>query len=188
MLHVASSSQTEWRRFSSAFMAFTSLQKQKAPKQCLQLRHNLGFFRKSAPIHFSLSQKSAVFTVQNCPHCGQMCLPRCAHDTLAFSCFFAAAFKIPRFFPFRHFLRLLKATFHFAALALCQRFSNAPARRRNVRFSGVWRVRARPGCESRTNRRHGRDGAGRAGGHSCISCICSDSDIFGCGSVVIACH
>ena len=23
----------------------------------------------------------------NCPHCGQMCLPRCAHDTLAFSCY-----------------------------------------------------------------------------------------------------
>ena len=27
--------------------------------------------------------------VPNCPHCGQMCLPRCAHDTLAFSCFAA---------------------------------------------------------------------------------------------------
>ena len=109
--------------------------------------------------------------VPNCPHCGQMCLPRCAHDTLAFSCFFAAAFKIPRFFPFRHFLRLLKATFHVAALALCQRFSNAPARRRNVRFSGVWRVRARLRRESRTNRRHGRDGAERAAGYSCISCV-----------------
>ena len=36
--------------------------------------------------------------------------------------------------------------------------------------------------------RHGRDGAERAAGHSCISCICSDSDIFGCGSVVIAYH
>ena len=23
----------------------------------------------------------------NCPHCGQMCSPRCAHDTLAFSCY-----------------------------------------------------------------------------------------------------
>ena len=24
---------------------------------------------------------------RTCPHCGQMCLPRCAHDTLAFSCY-----------------------------------------------------------------------------------------------------
>ena len=37
----------------------------------------------------------------NCPHCGQMCLPRGAHDTLAFSCFLAAASKISRFCPFR---------------------------------------------------------------------------------------
>ena len=29
----------------------------------------------------------------NCPHCGQMCLPRCAHDTLAFSCFAARGFS-----------------------------------------------------------------------------------------------
>ena len=41
------------------------------------------------------------------------------------------------------------------------RFRNAPARRRNVRFSGTWRVRARLCPESRTNRRHGRDGAKR---------------------------
>ena len=42
----------------------------------------------------------------NCPHCGQMCSPRCAHDTLAFSCFLAAASKIPRFCPSRCFPRL----------------------------------------------------------------------------------
>ena len=42
----------------------------------------------------------------NCSHCGQMCLPRGAHDTLAFSCFLAAASKIPRFCPFRCFPRL----------------------------------------------------------------------------------
>ena len=65
---------------------------------------------------------------------------------------------------------------------------DTPARRRNVRFSGVWRVRARLCPESRTNRRHGRDGAERAAGHSCISCICSDFAISGCGSVVIAYH
>ena len=67
-------------------------------------------------------------------------------------------------------------------------FRNTPARRRNVRFWGFWRVRARLCRESRTNRRHGRDGAERAAGHRCISCICSVSTIFGCGSVVIAYH
>ena len=37
------------------------------------------------------------------------------------------------------------------------RVRNAPARRRNVRFSGFRWVRARLSRESRTNRRHGRD-------------------------------
>lgn len=68
------------------------------------------------------------------------------------------------------------------------RFRNVPARRRNVRFSGTWRVRARLCPESRTNRRHGCDGAEGAVGHSCISCLCSDAAISGCGSVVIAYH
>ena len=72
----------------------------------------------------------------------------------------------------------------FCAVAL----PDTPTRRRSVRFSGFRGVRARLGRESRTNRRHGRDGVERAAGHSCISCICSDSDIFGCGSVVIAYH
>lgn len=72
----------------------------------------------------------------------------------------------------------------FCAVAL----PDTPTRRRSVRFSGFRWVRARLCPESRTNRRHGRDGAERAAGHSCISCICSDSDIFGCGSVVIAYH
>ena len=72
----------------------------------------------------------------------------------------------------------------FCAVAL----PDTPTRRRSVRFSGFRWVRARLCRESRTNRRHGRDGAERAAGYSCISCICSDSDIFGCGSVVIAYH
>ena len=42
------------------------------------------------------------------------------------------------------------------------RARNAPARRRNVRFSAAGWVRARLSCESRTNRRHGRDGLGLA--------------------------
>ena len=67
-------------------------------------------------------------------------------------------------------------------------FRNTPARRRNVRFWGFWRVRARLRPKSRTNRRHGRDGAEHAAGHRCISCTCSDSAISGCGSVVIAYH
>ena len=72
----------------------------------------------------------------------------------------------------------------FCAVAL----PGSPAHRRNVRFCGFRRVRARLCPESRTNRRHGRNGAGRAGGHRCISCICSISTISGCGSVVIAYH
>ena len=51
------------------------------------------------------------------------------------------------------------------------RVCSTPARRRNVRFCGFRRVRARLCRESRTNRRHGRDGAERAAGHSCISCV-----------------
>ena len=75
------------------------------------------------------------------------------------------------------------------AVSICAcRSRKAPAHRRNVRFCGFRRVLARLCQESRTKRRHGRDGVERAAGHSCISCICSDSDIFGCGSVVIAYH
>ena len=72
----------------------------------------------------------------------------------------------------------------FCAVAL----PDTPARRRNVRFCGFRWVRAWLCPESRTNRRHGRDGAVRADRHSCISCICSASAISGCGSVVIAYH
>ena len=35
----------------------------------------------------------------NCPHCGQMCLPRCAHDTLAFSCLAACGSALCRRLP-----------------------------------------------------------------------------------------
>ena len=55
------------------------------------------------------------------------------------------------------------------------RSRKAPAHRRNVRFCGFRRVRARLCPESRTNRRHRRDGAGGAVGHSCCA-----SDFF-CG-------
>ena len=101
----------------------------------------------------------------------------------------AGAEKRQAFSPASPLADSLSAESHPQAVFFCAcHFHNAPARRRNVRFSGVWRVRARLCPESRTNRRHGRDGVERAAGHSCISCICSDSDIFGCGSVVIAYH
>ena len=58
---------------------------------------------------------------RNCPHCGQLCLPRCAHDTLAFSCFAACSFSLTKSCPQAFFF------------CIC-RSRNAPARRRNVRF------------------------------------------------------
>ena len=85
----------------------------------------------------------------------------------------AAGRARPRGFVLLRRLRLFsppKATRRrsgFCAVAL----PDTPARRRNVRFWGFWRVRARLCPESRTNRRHGRDGAERAGGHICISCM-----------------
>ena len=40
----------------------------------------------------------------NCPHCGQMCSPRCANDTLAFSCFAACGSFLRRKPPVGGFL------------------------------------------------------------------------------------
>ena len=45
--------------------------------------------------------------VPNCPHCGQMCLPRCAHDTLAFSCLADCGFSLRRKPPAGDFLLCL---------------------------------------------------------------------------------
>ena len=66
------------------------------------------------------------------------------------------------------FLLLRRLRLCFLLEAACRLASSAfavsatpPARRRNVRFSGTWRVRARLCPESRTNRRHGCDGAKR---------------------------
>ena len=76
------------------------------------------------------------------------------------------------------FLLLRRLRLCFLPEAACRLASSAfavsatpPARRRDVRFCGFWRVRARLCPESRTNRRHGCDGAERAAGHSCISCM-----------------
>ena len=113
--------------------------------------------------------------VPNCPHCGQMC--RQGWRTTPW---LSPASPLAALF-----FRRKPPAGCLPALAVS---ATLPARRRNVRFSGSRWVRARPGRESRTNRRHGRDGVEHAAGHSCISCICSDSDIFGCGSVVIAYH
>ena len=101
----------------------------------------------------------------------------------------AGAEKRQAFSPASPIAASPSAASRLQAVSFCAcRSRKAPARRRNVRFCGFRRVRARLCPESRTNRRHGRDGVEHAAGHSCISCICSDSDIFGCGSVVIAYH
>ena len=101
----------------------------------------------------------------------------------------AGAEKRQAFSPASPLADSLSAENRPQAVSFCAcRSRNAPARRRNVRFSGSLWVRARLRTESRTNRRHGRGGAEHAVGHSCISCICSISTISGCGSVVIAYH
>ena len=70
-----------------------------------------GLWGITAPIHFSHPQKSAVFTPQNCPHCGQKWSARrkkAPGFSPAFSPlsrrFLAAASKIARFFHFCRFL------------------------------------------------------------------------------------
>ena len=65
-----------------------------------------GLFALPTPMGLFCPLNNPCVKAPNCSHCGQMCLPRGAHDTLAFSCFLAAASKIPRFCPFRRFQRL----------------------------------------------------------------------------------
>ena len=57
---------------------------------------------------------------------------------------------------------------HFDLLCRFLQRSRTPAQRP---VSGVRRVRARLCRENRTKRRHGRDGAERAAGYICISCV-----------------
>ena len=99
---------------------------------------------------------------RNCPHCGQLCLPRGAHDTLAFSCFLAAASKISRFCPFRRVpafaasgrscpFRCISSFDRTRCAGLRSNF--CVARRRNMRFfapSGY-----APGCARKIG--HSRD-------------------------------
>ena len=76
--------------------------------------------------------------------------------------FTASCFCVWRSFSFSSRFRSIscKAAFLSAVRSALGAFRNAPAQRRNVRFWGFWRVCARLGGESGTNRRHGRDSAG----------------------------
>ena len=135
-----------------------------------------GFFQITTPrVLFLLSQQPPRKSPK---------LPAPRADVTAAGCTRPRGFVLPRRLWLCSLPETARRRFFFCVAAL----PNAPARRRNVRFSGVWRVRARLRPESRTNRRHGRDGAGRAGGHRCISRTCSDSSNSCCGSVVIAYH
>ena len=121
-----------------------------------------GLWGITAPIHFSHPQKSAVFTPQNCPHCGQK--------------WSARRKKAPGFSPAFSSRRLkFPGSAHLGVFHVCRKqlsplpflpiraFSaNAPARRRNARLLGFRRVHARLCPESRTNCRHGRDRLGLA--------------------------
>ena len=133
---------------------------------------------------FSENQRQSTF----CPRRKAPFLPPKPART-AGSCDRRGARTTPRLCPASPLAARSSAESRLQACFFCVCcFRNTPARRRNVRFWGFWRVRARLCRESRTNRRHGRGGAERAAGHSCISCICSDFAISGCGSVVIAYH
>ena len=86
-----------------------------------------------------------VFIPRNSPHCGQKWTAgrRKASGLSPASPLTASPSAEPR----------LQASF----FCVCH-FRNAPVQRRNVRFCGFRRVRARLCRKSRTNRRHGRDG------------------------------
>ena len=54
----------------------------------------LAFFKSRPQECYFCPLNNPLVKLQNCPHCGQMCSPRCAHDTLAFSCFAACGFAL----------------------------------------------------------------------------------------------
>ena len=60
-----------------------------------QLKRRAFFIPQRPPAVFRCVW-NALVNPRNCPHCEQMCLPRCAHDTLAFSCFAACGFSLCR--------------------------------------------------------------------------------------------
>ncbi len=90
----------------------------------------------------------------NCPHCGQMCSPRCAHDTLAFSCFLAAASKISRFCPFRCVPAFSASGFSHCRSCQYEHFS--PTLPHGGATSGFWASGGHaPGCARKIG--HSRD-------------------------------
>ncbi len=47
----------------------------------------LAFFKSRPQECYFCPLNNPLVNPRNCPHCGQLCSPRCAHDTLAFSCY-----------------------------------------------------------------------------------------------------
>ena len=116
-----------------------------ASKLSLILLAFCGFWGITAPFRFWQPQKSVIFIPRNCPHCGQKWTARRR--------------KASGLSPASPLAASPSAEIRLQPFFFCVcRVRNAPARWRNVRFSGAGRVRARLSCESRTNRRHGRDG------------------------------
>ena len=107
----------------------------------------LAFFKSRPQECYFCPLNNSFVNPRNCPHCGQM--------------WTAGRRKASGLSPASPLAASPSAESRLQASFFCVcHFRNAPARRRNVRSSGFWRVRARLRCESRTNRRHGHDGVG----------------------------
>ena len=103
------------------------------------------FFKLRPHRRYFCPLNNSLAKPQNCPHCGQK--------------WPAGRRKASGLSPALPLAASPSAEIHPQASFFCICHSrNAPARRRNVRFSDFRRVRARLGGEIRTNRRHGRDG------------------------------
>ena len=107
-----------------------------------------GLWGITAPIHFSHPQKSAVFTPQNCPHCGQKWTGwrrKAPGLSPAFSPLSRRGVQNPSILTIFSDSRICrKRLSSLPFLPIRAFFANAPARRRNVRFwaSGGYA----PGC------------------------------------------
>ena len=105
----------------------------------------LAFFKSRPQECYFCPLNNSFVNPRNCPHCGQK--------------WTAGRRKASGLSPASPLAASPSAEIRPEAFFFCVcHFRNAPTRRCNVRPSGFRRVRARLGCESRTNRRHGRDG------------------------------
>ena len=112
-----------------------------------------GLWGITAPIHFSHPQKSAVFTPQNCPHCGQKWSARRKKAPGFSPAFSPQRPKSLDFALFRALSRLPQAAFLTAVLANTSIFRQ---RSRTAAQRAVLRLLA----GMRSAGRHGRDGVG----------------------------